>query len=184
MPNISLTTVLAYFFGLCGLCCLVLSYQQTDRRKLLLGKLGSDIFWCVHYCLLAAWGGAIPNGLGAVRELVFRQRDKRKWASSPVIPFLFVLASWAVAILSIILDESRRTLWTLLPIAASTAVTFSLWARKPKVTRIICLPVSVCFIVYDIVVGSWIGIVNESIAIVSIIVSICRNDKQKKENTQ
>ncbi len=167
--------VLSQAFGALGMVSLFLSYQQTERKKLIAGKLGADAACVLHYLCLAAWGGAIPNFVGIFRELVFMQRDGgKKWANSPVIPAAFILLNWTLAALS------WDTALTLLPIGASTFVTISLWARKPRVTRLICLPVSVCFIIYDCFVGSWIGIVNESVAIVSILVSMFRNDRPGK----
>lgn len=37
------------------------------------------------------------------------------------------------------------------------------------------------FLIYDIFVGSWIGVINESVAIVSIVSSFIRNDLKKKQ---
>ncbi len=171
--------LLSQFFGVLGMISLFASYQQTERKKLIAGKLGADAMWVLHYVCLAAWGGAIPNFVGIFRELVFMQRDSgKKWANTPVIPVIFILINWTLAALS------WNTMLNLLPIGASTFVTISLWARKPRVTRLICLPVSVCFIIYDCFVGSWIGIVNESVAIVSILVSMFRNDRDPNKNTQ
>ena len=55
-----------------------------------------------------------------------------------------------------------------MPIIASSFVTVSLWINNPDLTKIISIPVSVAFLVYDIFVGSYVGIINESIAICSI----------------
>lgn len=167
---------IAQIFGALGMAALFLSYQQTERKKLIGCKLIADIMWVVHYLLLGAVGGAIPNFVGIFRELVFMQRsDDKKWSKSPVIPVMFILINWTLAIIT------WKTPLSLLPICASTFVTISLWVKNPKLTRTIGAPVSVAFIIYDIFVGSWIGIVNESVALVSIVSSYIKNDRKKNQ---
>ena len=173
MGEFSVIRLTAQVFGAIGMACLFYSYQQTERKKLIAGKLGADIMWVVHYLCLSAFGGAIPNFVGIFRELIFMQGDK-KWARSPVIPAVFILINWCLAI------STWQSALTLLPICASTFVTISLWAKKPRITRMIGAPVSLCFLIYDIFVGSWIGVINESVAIVSIISSFVKNDLRKK----
>ena len=166
--------IAAQIFGAFGMAALFMSYQQTERKKLIGCKLTADVMWVVHYLLLGAIGGAIPNFVGIFRELVFMQSDK-KWARSPVFPALFILINWGLAI------ATWRSALTLLPICASAAFTIALWAKNPKLTRMIGAPVSTAFLIYDLIVGSWIGAVNESVAIISIVSSFIRNDLNKKE---
>lgn len=166
----------AQLIGILGMAALFMSYQQTERKRLILCKLGADVMWVAHYLMLGAIGGAIPNFVGIFRELVFMQRgdEKKRWARSPIIPAVFILINWALAILT------WKSPLNLLPICASTFVTVSLWVKNPKLTRMISAPVSITFIVYDCFVGSWIGIVNESVALISIVSSFIKNDLKKR----
>jgi len=165
--------LIAQGFGLCAMIALFCIYQQKSRRNLLICKLLADVFWVVHYFLLGAYGGMVPNFVGIFRELTFIQRDKKRWASVPVIPVLFILANWTIGF------ASFSSAINILPIAASTFVTISLWLRNPVLTKIISAPVSLTFLIYDLFVGSWIGVINESLAICSIILSFVR-----KKNTE
>ncbi len=162
-------------FGLLGMFFLFALYQQTDRKKLLIGKLCADVCWVLHYVILGAYEGAIPNFVGIFREIVFVNSEKKKWARSVVFPILFILINWT---LSAFRWKSGGEAWEvavrLLPIFASTFVTISLWVKSPRLTKMISVPVSICFIIYDVYVGSWIGIVNESVAIISIAISFAR----------
>ena len=174
MLEITPIKLAAQLLGALGMISLFWSYQQTTHKRLLLGKLGADVMWVAHYLCLGAIGGAIPNFVGIFRELIFMQEDK-KWTKSPVLPGVFILINWVLAI------TTWKSPLNLLPICASTFVTISLWIKNPRVTRIICAPVSVCFLIYDIFVGSWIGIINESVGLVSIVSSFIRNDVGKKK---
>lgn len=164
--------IIAQFFGLGAMISLFLIYQQKSRKKIIAAKLSADIFWVLHYLFLKASAGMIPNTVGIFRELVFINRKDKKWASSIVWPVIFVLINWALGI------RTFSSVYNILPIAASTFVTISLWIDNPKLTKLISLPVSVCFMIYDFSVGSYIGILNESIAIVSILISLFKELKK------
>ncbi len=163
--------ILSWIFGFGAMASLFLIYQQKDRKKLLLFKLSADICWVVHYLCILAPGGAIPNFVGIFRELVFVNREEKKWAGHFIWPILFIIIN-----LSLGLASAKEPI-NLLPITASVFVTVSLWLKKPVLTKIISVPVSLAFLIYDIFVHSYIGIANESIAICSIIISFIKSHK-------
>ena len=167
--------IVAQIFGIGAMISLFLIYQQSSRKKLIISKLCADICWSIHYLCLGAYGGIVPNAVGIFRELTFMQRGEKKWASRAYIPIIFILINWGIGIFTFLAPIN------ILPIAASTFVTISLWIRKPRLTKIISIPVSLTFLVYDIFVGSYVGVVNESIAIVSIIINFIRERKQKND---
>ena len=164
--------IIAQILGFGGVYMLFTLYQQKERNKLLRRKLCADVLWGVHYLLLGAWAGAIPNLVGIARESIFMNSGK-KWADSPIWPIIFVGISWDLTIMS------WRSAISLLPMCASTLVTISLWVKSPKFTRLLSVPVCVSFIIYDCFVGSYAGIINESISLVSIIISFFKNDVKK-----
>lgn len=166
--------LLAQLFGFGAMISLFCIYQQKNRKKLILCKLCADLCWSVHYFCLGAYGGIVPNFVGIFREVTFMQRDKKKWASLPIIPILFILLNWGIGF-----STFNRPI-NILPIAASTFVTVSLWLRSPRLTKLISIPVSATFLIYDVFVGSYIGIVNESIAILSICISFIKERKESK----
>ena len=167
--------IVAQIFGIGAMISLFCVYQQKERKKLITAKLCADICWSVHYFCLGAYGGIVPNAVGIFRELVFMRRDEKKWANKPYIPIVFIIINWCIGAFTF------SSLINILPIAASTFVTISLWLKRPRLTKIISIPVSLTFLIYDIFVGSHIGVVNESIAIVSIIINFIRERKQKNE---
>ena len=63
--------IAAQIIGFCGTYMLITLYQQNDHRKLLIKKLFADILWFIHYILLGAWAGSIPNFVGILRESLF-----------------------------------------------------------------------------------------------------------------
>lgn len=168
--------ILSWIFGFGAMISLFLIYQQKERRKLLCCKLSADLCWVAHYLCLWAFGGAIPNFVGIFRELVFVNREDKKWANRVFWPIFFIAVNLTLGIIT------ANRLTNLLPITASVFVTVSLWLKNPTLTKIISIPVSAAFLIYDIFVGSYIGIFNESLAICSIIISFIKSKLERKEN--
>lgn len=167
---------IAQAFGIGAMIFLFFIYQQNNRKKLIVCKLCADVCWVIHYFFLGAYGGMVPNFVGIFRELVFMQRDDKSWAGKPWTPLIFIAVNWGIGF------STFSTPINILPIAASTFVTVSLWLRRPALTKLISVPVSLTFLIYDCFVGSYIGIVNESVAILSIIIHYFKNKSKPKEN--
>lgn len=161
--------------GIGAMVSLFLIYQQKNRKNILLCKLSADIFWILHYFTLGAVAGMIPNFVGIFRELVFVNRKSKKWANTPLWVALFIAVNFTLGILSY--DEW----YDIVPIIASAFVTVSLWIDNPRLMKLISIPVSIAFFVYDVFVLSYVGMLNESIAIVSIIIYFIKNFREEKK---
>lgn len=170
--------IIAQILGIGAMISLFLVYQQKDRKKLIAAKLSADVFWVAHYGCLGATAGMIPNFVGIFRELIFINRKSKKWASLFIWPVIFIIINWCLGF------GTFSSWYNLLPITASTFVTISLWIDNPHLTKLISIPISASFLIYDIFVGSYIGIINESISICSIIIYFIKEKftKGEKEN--
>ena len=158
---------------------LFIGYQQNERKKLVAAKLSADAFWVVHYLLLGGIAGMIPNFIGIFREIVFINRENKKWADKVIWPVFFILVNLSLGIITM------NSYINLLPIIASAFVTVSLCLKNPLLTKIISFPVSCSFLIYDIFVKSWVGVFNESISLISILIAVLNfllhKNKIKKE---
>ena len=163
---------IAQIFGIGAMFSLFLIYQLKSRKKMLVAKLTADVFWVAHYGFLGGIAGMIPNAVGIFRELVFINRKEKRWAGVVLWPILFITINIALGI------SSFNSLFNVLPIVASAFVTVSLWIDNPRLTKIISVPVCVAFMIYDFYIDSYVGIVNESISIVSIIIYFIKEKKK------
>lgn len=166
-----LFNIMAQLFGLGAMLSLFLIYQQQYRKKLIIYKLCADMCWVIHYLCLGAFGGAVPNFVGIFREAVFMQRETKKWANNIVWPILFIIANFTLGVVT------YNAPINILPILASVFVTASLWLKKPSITKVISAPVSLAFLIYDLFAGSYLGVINESVAIISIVISFAKSEK-------
>lgn len=166
--------IAAWIFGGLAMSCLFAAYQQKSAKGLTVCKLGADIFWSFHYLFLGAYTGIVPNCVGIFRELIFMQRKTKKWANLIIFPILFVVAGWGVGMLTF------RGPISILPLAASTVVTLGLWTQNALVCKIACAPASTAFLIYDIFVGSYIGVFAEAFSLVSLAIFFIKYFKNKK----
>jgi hypothetical protein len=164
-----------HIFGIGAMIALFTAYQQKQRGRLLAAKLTADICWSIHYFCLGATAGMIPNCVGIFRELVFVNRGRRKWASGWVWPVLFASINLCLGIWSF------EVWYDLLPVCASAFVTMSLWLRNPTLTKRISVPVSMTFLIYNVMVGSVVGAINETVALISLLLFFIKSRKTKEE---
>ena len=167
--------ITAQIFGFFAMLSLFLIYQQKSRKRMIMAKLSADVFWVAHYLCLGGIAGMIPNAVGIFRELVFVNRKDKAWANKIIWPILFITINFGLGI------STFHSFYNILPIAASAFVTVSLWIDNPKLTKIITIPVCIAFMIYDFYVKSYIGMINESISIVSIIMFFIKERKKSNE---
>lgn len=166
LRTVIIIKIAAWIFGIGAMFFLFCIYQQKERKKLIVCKLCADICWSVHYLCLGAIGGAIPNFVGIFRELVFVNRKEKNWADKVIWPIFFILVNLSLG------TVTMNSYINLLPIIASAFVTVSLWLKNPLLTKIISFPVSCSFLIYDIFVKSYLGVFNESLSLISIIIAV------------
>lgn len=166
--------MIVWLFGVGAMISLFVSHQSKNRKGILMGKLSADLFWTAHYAFLGAVAGMIPNTVGIFRELIFVNRQKHKFANIIFWPVAFILINLILGIVSF------KSWFDVLPITASSFVTVSLWIKNPKLTKCISVPVSVAFLIYNMFVGSYIGVINESFAILSILIFFVKARKKMK----
>ncbi len=167
--------IVAQVIGFLGIFANIIMWQQKTKRGLILCKLLSDFLWLAHFAFLGAISGAAICVVAVIRELVFMNRERRKWANHIIWPIIFISLGIGSALLT---WEGPRSF---LPAIAAAASVLAFWTKKPSVSRIISFPAAACMIIYDILSGSISGVVSESICIISAIIGIFRLDVKKKD---
>lgn len=155
--------------GFIGIFLNVIIYQQKDRKKLLSFKLLSDFAWLAHYGLALNFSGAAVAGIGVARETTFLSIEGQKIDRRPFLAVFFVCAPLSVWL-------TWRDASSLLPATAFLLSVVSFWQQRPRLSRRLAIPISLCMLTYDIAVGSIAGIVNEIFTLISTVVGMIRHD--------
>jgi len=155
--------------GFAGVAVFILSYQIKSNKALyFMQLLGSGLFVVQMLALGAASGSFSLIALVCRNALLMKYNDwnwVRRW---------FVMGVFEVVYL-VILFATWQGWFSLLPWAAMAFGTIGYWtnnAQKIRLANLVC--VAPCWLVYDALVGTWAGVLNESITLVSILISIYR----------
>ena len=163
--------ILTYVFGALGVGTNIFIYQQKTGQRLIAYKLISDIFWALHYFFLGAYSGVAVATVAALREIVYYNKEK-KWASSRLMPFFFMALTIA---LGIVTWGGYLSLFTLF---ASLVAVGGFWKKSPRLSRVLAFPIATSLLIYDILCGSYLGIANECVSMISATVGIIRYKKK------
>ena len=160
-----ITQIFAQILGAVGVLIFVILYHGKNIRNVLKKKFLMDIVWALHYFLVGGYTGCMTNLICCVREVVFMNNDKKIFKSR-IWLLVFIILNWVFTIAT----------WTggycTLPALVATLATYSFWQKSITIAQIIVLVNNVFMIVYDIFVSSYMGIVGETLAFISVILAL------------
>lgn len=174
--------MLAQGIGIVAMAMNCLSFQQKNRRTVLLFQLVGASLFAINFFLLGALSGALLNALGVTRVLVFINKEKLN-ARHPA----WLIGYSALYILSYVLvftvfgkePTAANFIVEALPVIAMVATTISHRYDDARAIRRFGLVSSPLWLTYNIVCFSVGAIICETISILSIIIGILRFDRKK-----
>ena len=169
--------VFANIFGFSAMFTAIITYQFKKHRTIMLLIILCSSLWCCHYACLGLMTPIAMNALNIVKCTVYCFRDK-KWTQSPVIPAVFIVISLIMTIIT------WQNYLSLLPFIAAVFASIAQWITDTKKLKILSIPVSVCWLVYNLINRSWAGLCNETFVLVSIAVALIRLKKRRRKNTK
>ena len=153
--------------GFVGTILFFLSYQCKSNKNLFRVQFISYLCYTVHLLLLGATTGGISYVLNTVRSFCLGSKKeflkgKAMCAIICVLQLITLVLTW-------------EGWWSVLPVAANIAATIGGYTFNARKIRVVGLFInSPLWIVYNILVSSWAGILDEVVTMLSMIISICR----------
>lgn len=170
-----MSSLFIQIIGFIGLLFFVLSFQQKSRNRILLLMVFGQAIFLFHYIFLGAWTAVGMNLVGMARTVVFQYKEKKDWAGHVIWLPVFILLFAAAGLFA---GES----WLgVLPVLAMSIETTGLWMKNLRVLRIINLFPHPFWFTYNLIKGSWAGMICEIFVLASIIVAIIRYDILSKQ---
>lgn len=153
--------------GVAGTLLFFLSYQCRSNRNLFRVQLLSYLFYTAHLLLLGAVTGGVSYMINTLRSFCLGSR----WKFAHSRAMCAIICAMQLAALALTWSG-----WiSILPVAANIAATLGGYTHNPRKIRIAGMFVnSPLWIVYDLCVGSWAGILDEAVTEGSMILSIIR----------
>ena len=153
--------------GIAGTVLFFLSYQCKSNKNLFRVQFVSYLCYTVHLLLLGATTGGISYILNTVRSFCLGSKHaflkgKTMCGIICILQLVALLLTW-------------ENWWSVLPVAANIAATIGGYTYNARKIRVVGMFInSPLWIVYDIIVGSWAGILDEIVTEASMIISILR----------
>ena len=152
------------------------SFHSKTRKGILSFQLAGLAAWFIHFYLLSAWTGAALMIVNAVITTFFLFKENKKWIDN------YIFLSVSMLSLVVVTALTWQGYFSLFALFGLSSITLAKWQKTPNTIRKISVLASVFWILYDAFVGSYGGIISETIIIVSIGISLIRVPKEKKSS--
>lgn len=152
--------------GFVAVALFILSYQAGSNRTLYLCQTVGSALFCLQFFLLGAASGCFSLALNMLRGALLMKYNDWPWVRRRELALLFC------GVFAIIMALTWAGPVSLLAFIASAVSTLGYWrnnARTIRLSNLLCA--SPCWLVHDVIVGSWGGALTEAITIASILVS-------------
>ena len=173
--------LIAQIFGLIGMAVAILSYQGKTKRTVILMQLVSTLMFTINFAMLGATIGALLNGIGFIRAIIFINKDKfHTERIGWLIGFIVVFALMYPATFLIFHKEvtAQNLILELLPVIGMCAGTVGYYLKDAAHVRKLALIGSPCWLIYNIFTGSIGAVLCEVFSLISVIIGMIRHDRK------
>lgn len=146
------------------------SFHSKTRKGILFWQVVSLLAWTGHYAFLSAWTAAFLTSANVFITVFFIYKDSKcskRW-NNPLILYS------SLFILLVVTFATWRGYYSLFALLGISSITVAKWQKQVQHVRFISVLASIFWIIYDLFVGSWGGVVVEVIILISIAVSLIR----------
>ena len=159
---------MAQGIGVAAMMVAVTIYQTNTRKAIFLLSMIASLLWATHFFLLGAFTGSAMNLVGSVRAYTFlsvKPNKKNRWVmwSFAGLLALATILTWHGAL-------------SLLPLTGSMFGVFGDWQRRPKMIRRLNFGSSPPWLIYNVISGSYPGVVVEILRMTSNLIGQYRFD--------
>ena len=162
--------------GFVAMAFSILSFQAKRRAGILVMQSVGCMIWALQFLLLGSPSAAILNVVGAIRNVLYSQRVKHPRLNTPLLPITFIIICIASCAVSISTEGPAALLSTFAMVMACVAF----YMNDEYKIRLISLTIGPAWLLYDILSFSIAGMISETAATLSIIISLIRFKKPKK----
>lgn len=151
-----------------GFLIYLFSFYNKDFKRILIFQIGSNVFYAIHYVLLGGYSGAILSLFSILRNLlVFKDKYKN---------LKFILLSLSYIVVGFF---TYTKFCSILPVIGMIIYTFTL-IYKPKFIKEGSMLSASFWLVYNIFVYSYAGIITETILLISNFILLLREKHAKR----
>ena len=159
--------IIGHGIGVIGILFFFLSYQIHDRKKLLLVQSMASAPIGIQYLFIGAYVGFALNVVCVLRNLLYYRLERIKGGRVWLPPLLTVM----LVSLSLIAWDGWHSLFIMTGLIVNALCMAYCQPQGIRKGILVSCPLTIAYNVFE---GSYSGIVNESISLVSAIIGIIR----------
>ena len=158
---------ISQIIGFCAFLIFIISIQQVNKKKILFLQIFSFGMYALEYLVINAYSGMIIFIINIIRSIVFYKIADKNSNNKLILMFFIVLSLLCGKM-------TYKYVFDILPIIASILTIFFTWQSSTKILRLGQICVCICWIIYDIFVSAYIGILTEFLIILFTIFALLR----------
>ena len=161
-------SIVPFTLGVIAVILYVVTLISTNKKTILVFLILSNIFYGLQYLMLNAYSGVYVCLIAIFRTLVYLKYEKsnRKIDTFPIIVFV------CITIFSGIM--SYNGIVSLLPIIGTCVYTVYLSGEDIKKFKYACIISSSSWLLYNIFVKAYAGIISSIIEIITVVYSLTK----------
>ena len=160
--------IVSQIFACFGIISTILAYQQKKKKQILKFTIASGILYAIHYVLLNAWSGVVNNVVAAMRDYYIRRYGNKR-----ILPLIVFVAIFII--MTFITFDSWKSL---LPLCATVIYSIGVYTCNAQRLRIVAIICCLLWLAYNISVFSIIGMVSDTLVILSNVTAYLRFNKK------
>lgn len=158
---------MAQILGFIYALFLIISNFRKTAKQILLFQTISFFFKTLHYYLLGGISGFLTSFISMIRNIIFYKiKESKIWT------IFFIIIYIIIGILTL------KSFYTLLPVIATITYTLIINYDNPKYLRYGMFLTSLTWLIYNIYIISYSGIIIQLIMLISNIIAIIKLDKK------
>jgi len=170
----NITLIVAQIFAFIAFVLYTISFQFKKRSKVLKTQIIANTFYALEYLMLDAYAGVNNSLFGITRSIIFYIFHKKRKKCPPYVATIFLTL---VVIFGFI---SYTDVFSILPVIISIIFFVALYTEDMKLYRKIAAIASFLWIIYNLKVKAYIGVLDSIIELASALIAIYRFDINKE----
>lgn len=179
--EITLIYIISQVITVIYFAILSLSYLLKDRNKILTANFVAHIGQATAMAMLNGYTGAAMSVIMILRDLTLLIQENKKSKGKEINKKLdlIILIVTFVLIIALTIFTYNGPL-SLLSVVATLVTTFSLWQKDIRTYKILGMIAGILWLAYNIFIMSIMGIILETILIISSIIGYKKDIKSHK----
>ena len=167
-----LNNIPAHICALIGFIFLIISTQVKEKNKILLFQSLFSFFFFLQYILLGVYSAGILNLVSLVRNIVYYKNTNK------ISTYSIIILTFLVGLICTICDMKNYIfIINVIPLIINLLYAYSLSKKNIVLIKKVFLVCSIIWVIYDYFVKAYVGLICNSLEMLSYVMYFIRSKK-------